>query len=37
MNQNKIILPHIFGSPINKETGRTTPSEVEKIVHLVGG
>lgn len=30
-----VFMPHIFGSTIDKETGRTIPEEVAKIVHLV--
>lgn len=32
-----VFMPHIFGSTIDKETGRTIPQEVEKIVSLVRG
>lgn len=30
-----IFMPHVFGSTIDKETGRTIPEEVEKIIQLV--
>ena len=30
-----LFMPHIFGSTIDKHTGRTIPSEVSKIVNLV--
>jgi len=32
-----VFMPHIFGSTIDKETGRTIPEEVAKIVCLVRG
>ncbi|HYK71618.1 MAG TPA: KDGP aldolase [Pseudoneobacillus sp.] len=32
-----VFMPHIFGSTIDKETGRTIPEEVAKIVQLVRG
>jgi 2-dehydro-3-deoxy-phosphogluconate aldolase len=32
-----LFMPHIFGSSIDKETGRTIPEEVAKIVQLVRG
>ncbi|MEH7387444.1 KDGP aldolase [Bacillus sp. JJ1521] len=32
-----IFMPHVFGSTIDKETGRTIPGEVEKIIKLVMG
>ncbi|MCP3740859.1 hypothetical protein NLX69_14495 [Rossellomorea sp. BNER] len=30
-----VFMPHVFGSTIDKETGRTIPEEVEKIIQLV--
>jgi 2-dehydro-3-deoxy-phosphogluconate aldolase len=33
----ELFMPHIFGSTIDKETGRTKPDEVKKIVELVRG
>ncbi|MEH7238823.1 KDGP aldolase [Bacillus sp. JJ1562] len=30
-----VFMPHVFGSTIDKETGRTIPEEVEKIIKLV--
>ncbi|CEG28741.1 KDGP aldolase [Bacillus sp. B-jedd] len=30
-----VFMPHVFGSTIHKETGRTIPEEVEKIITLV--
>lgn len=30
-----LLMPHIFGSTIDKETGRTLPKEVVKIINLV--
>lgn len=32
-----LFMPHIFGSTIDKETGKTIPEEVAKIVQLVRG
>lgn len=30
-----VFMPHVFGSTIDKETGRTIPKEVERIIQLV--
>lgn len=32
-----VFMPHVFGSTIDKETGRTIPEEVAKIIKLVRG
>ena len=32
-----VFMPHIFGSTIDKENGRTIPEEVAKIIRLVRG